>query len=999
MNMRKYFTILLLCFLPVSLLAQSGVSTSLFTGRMSYTIPIYTIEDPDFNLDIALRYSSDGFKPFQPSGCYGQDWTLVAGGCITRQVMGMPDEWVYANYNGFPGGHTVDNEGAGYWGQDADYRKFGFKILLDTLSNPLDKELIFNFDASIYDPRYSEFNQGKGSYRNEWRMDLMPDIFYFSFCGHSGSFMLNNTGKVVILSGDFVQVDMSAMTENTDDLATTNSTPSSTRITIKTTDGYTYNFGNMGTSSVEYTVSTFKNTGALQDSPAITAWHLTEITAPNGRRLFLNYISSKSFLTDYDWTEEGDSAHIMYSLHKDCLLKSITTSDATPLEITFNSAPESHKMYADTAFGQCPDQLQLNSIVVKCGDRELKRATLSYAYRSSRNMTHVFGAEQSDYYWRYLSAVTISGVGKYTMTYANINPYEQGNQNNASQFAVGIVRYPFLNPATDDAYKKMVDRFGFWKVSSIASLQGMLQQVTLPTGGHIDFKYGTHDYSTERRFSIFAPTSTIDLKYESIMGGDKPIGGARIEMIKLYESANKEVETTTFSYKKSGKSTGVFYNIYEIYDGNKRMAVVNPYNYNMINTHVGYWYAEKELTIGSDKSKTTYSFDTGKSSYLSYNNSTINRRYDIREQKYGSHIYVEKYNRIKELCSGSLTHDQWLTVPGKLLKTEYFRGGEKYKVIQYTYNNGATSTLSGVKSNIFGCVDTIVCASLYSAYTARKLFVCPDVLEKVTTYEYESGQMMETIQEYRYDSKLREKETTTTDSRGKKLFTRYTYPDEVPGGVGSAYKLLAEVSRINRPVETISGYVENGIEYITGGALEIYSTNSRVQGYAHHAPSNQANGNQTSGVNINPDLLVDNTDVYPTLTSTWKLIPSNPLPVGNYQRLQMNSTEILRDPNYILEAQYKFNRMYRLESEKSFGKRETKYAWEGLYPVTKTIGNQTWKYEYIPYVGVKSMTDPRGNTTYYEYDANGRLIEEYTKDENGNKQILNVYQYHIKSDK
>ena len=258
---------------------------------------------------------------------------------------------------------------------------------------------------------------------------------------------------------------------------------------------------------------------------------------------------------------------------------------------------------------------------------------------------------------------------------------------------------------------------------------------------------------------------------------------------------------------------------------------------------------------------------------------------------------------------------------------------------------------------------------------------------------------METIQEYRYDSKLREKETTTTDSRGKKLFTRYTYPDEVPGGVGSAYKLLAEVSRINRPVETISGYVENGIEYITGGALEIYSTNSRVQGYAHHAPSNQANGNQTSGVNINPDLLVDNTDVYPTLTSTWKLIPSNPLPVGNYQRLQMNSTEILRDPNYILEAQYKFNRMYRLESEKSFGKRETKYAWEGLYPVTKTIGNQTWKYEYIPYVGVKSMTDPRGNTTYYEYDANGRLIEEYTKDENGNKQILNVYQYHIKSDK
>ena len=51
--MRKYFTLFLLCLLPLALLAQSGVSTSLFTGRMSYTIPIYSIDDPDFNLDIA----------------------------------------------------------------------------------------------------------------------------------------------------------------------------------------------------------------------------------------------------------------------------------------------------------------------------------------------------------------------------------------------------------------------------------------------------------------------------------------------------------------------------------------------------------------------------------------------------------------------------------------------------------------------------------------------------------------------------------------------------------------------------------------------------------------------------------------------------------------------------------------------------------------------------------------------------------------------------------
>ena len=68
-----------------------------------------------------------------------------------------------------------------------------------------------------------------------------------------------------------------------------------------------------------------------------------------------------------------------------------------------------------------------------------------------------------------------------------------------------------------------------------------------------------------------------------------------------------------------------------------------------------------------------------------------------------------------------------------------------------------------------------------------------------------------------------------------------------------------------------------------------------------------------------------------------------------------------------------------------------------MNPVTKTIGNQTWKYDYIPYVGIKSITDPRGNTIYYTYDADGRLVEEY-KIVNGNKQIMNAYQYHIKTE-
>ena len=89
--------------------------------------------------------------------------------------------------------------------------------------------------------------------------------------------------------------------------------------------------------------------------------------------------------------------------------------------------------------------------------------------------------------------------------------------------------------------------------------------------------------------------------------------------------------------------------------------------------------------------------------------------------------------------------------------------------------------------------------------------------------------------------------------------------------------------------------------------------------------------------------------------------------------------------------------MNRLISVKPFGKMETRYTWNGLYPASKIIGNQTFTYTYIPYVGISSSTDPRGITTYYSYDSAGRLIEEY-QIVNGNKQILHAYQYHTKTD-
>ena len=644
--MRKYFTILLLCLLPVSLLAQSGVSTSLFTGRMSYTIPIYTIEDPDFNLDIALRYSSEGFKPFQPSGCYGQDWSLIAGGCITRQVMGLPDElqnynerlhYFYRSRQDYKNDKRYEDQQfsiasvyRGYVYTMEDFKKtYWFR--------DFSKEKVFDFklNETIY-------NDSLGISHQSVYNDFMPDIYHFDFCGHKGSFIINNAGESVILSGDFVSISIgnAKYSRGTTEYDKgrmgypTKCVDKTGFITIETIDGYTYVFGYINSSSsllngglakyydysekyvggtIGYSLAINKDSLINEACPIVNAWYLAAIAAPNGRAVVFKYKRDEndvvpnnlcSFVTGYDWTKDGNESHINYSLQRDCMLESITIEDSIPLKVSFMSSPEENKMYerSDYAWG-CMPHLQLDSIVVKGGDRVLRKATLSYQYRS-RNTS-----SGGTFNWRYLDTVSISGVGKYAMEY--------------NRLRLGNYEYPSLNPLTDAAYKGMVDRWGFWNNSP---LQGMLSQVNLPTGGFIKFTYGSHEYGTERRYKKY--DKYFDVSIVSVSQTNAPISGARIEKIETYSDANTLVETQTFTYKTANKSnsSGIYYNIYEIYDnpsypcfgGKEKVQITHPYNYNLITSHIGYSYVEQEKTVGSEKSKTTFTFDTGFANYNSF---------------------------------------------------------------------------------------------------------------------------------------------------------------------------------------------------------------------------------------------------------------------------------------------------------------------------------------------------------------------------------------------
>ncbi len=74
--------------------AGSLYNVNLYDGTAGVTIPIYEYSIAGLNLGVSLGYDTHGIKVDQTSSQVGLGWDLGAGGTITRQINGIPDELV-----------------------------------------------------------------------------------------------------------------------------------------------------------------------------------------------------------------------------------------------------------------------------------------------------------------------------------------------------------------------------------------------------------------------------------------------------------------------------------------------------------------------------------------------------------------------------------------------------------------------------------------------------------------------------------------------------------------------------------------------------------------------------------------------------------------------------------------------------------------------------------------------------------------------------------------
>ena len=204
---------------------------ALNTGVLSVNIPLYTMSVGGYSLPIALSYHAAGIKADDEHCETGLGWSLLGGGCISRTVIGVPDEQAKS---------TAYNDNS-----------INPSLLADALQNTVD---------TWYD-RYS-----------------------YSFAGYSGSFIIQGGRILQLPQTDLIIAFCDSRDEGVRNFCIT--TPDGDRYYFTEREHTRYNYIR------RIYQTTDKNTPFYE---AVTAWHLSRIITANNTDTISYRYSSEPF--------------------------------------------------------------------------------------------------------------------------------------------------------------------------------------------------------------------------------------------------------------------------------------------------------------------------------------------------------------------------------------------------------------------------------------------------------------------------------------------------------------------------------------------------------------------------------------------------------------------------------------------------------------------------------------------------------------------------------
>lgn len=420
-----------------------------YTGLPNVTIPIWELKGNKISMPISISHHASGIRVEDIPGWVGQNWSLNAGGTISRTMMGKADE-----------------------------KTGGYFTTGDEIPDPTsDPTLLYGWQPG-----------------NSWLtnvangvIDSEPDIFYYSFNGQSGKFVfsIDTNGNRQILPIPYAKLDFSEIFDVSGTII---------KWIVKDQAGTQYIFGKS-----EDGLRTAIEQTYCEETDYISSWHLMDIISSSGDdQIKFYYIQSgetydlrisETKFNYYSYDGIGSSNcqgdHSSYNNSQISIntykLDKIESSGQT---VIFNSSDDRLDF----------DGLKLDSIEIKDQSGIVRRSfAFSYGYFS-------VGSRTLDKRLR-LDQIMEKGdnnesLPPYVFSYNVMAPpardsYAQDwwgyyNGKNSNSTLVPKVTGPYPLPGAN--------REPDTTTAGSYLKAGSLEQITYPTGGTTLFEYEPHDY-------------------------------------------------------------------------------------------------------------------------------------------------------------------------------------------------------------------------------------------------------------------------------------------------------------------------------------------------------------------------------------------------------------------------------------------------------------------------------------------------------------------------
>jgi hypothetical protein len=458
-----------------------------YNGLLDLNIGLEEYKDNDFTIPLSLQYISTGFIPTKRPSIVGYNWILKCGGVITRVVYGSPDDV------------------RGYYTNKASERD---RYLPDGLLVAIrDKNFKSYSDIDLNNFNIDKNEEGdKNPYlEGDFKYDLEPDVFRFSFGNYEGSFMLDNYGQVVLSSQQGCKINISNLATQT---YSTTATPVASSIKITTPDGYIYEFGG-DSDYLEYFLPSNPEHAFVRPR-YITSWFLESIKAPNNREVTFAYTSRLQKIKYNNFVYAYSSAtvkpivpcsHMMPTTPTDLLDKHLIFEDKvyTPIldnikidntTIKFNTAKSTSGFYdlnEDT-----DKSYRLNSIDLLYNNSLVKNLNFSYLDKGRYFFLSSYQKDNAKHTFLYNLEKDLPDP--MTISTDHWGFWSGGNQTSVSN----VARYCL------DIHDNRAPNPLFFDVA-------LLKEVVYPTGGRSKIVYESNQYKHyfEREPNILFPYKKI----------------------------------------------------------------------------------------------------------------------------------------------------------------------------------------------------------------------------------------------------------------------------------------------------------------------------------------------------------------------------------------------------------------------------------------------------------------------------------------------------------